>query len=110
MYKKPKYQKTMLTGAKRLEGETIENKVTRLIKNKEPIKDGAPPIYTERKEGVNSAYNIRTDRWELATDLMDKVTRGKIAKRDEIIKKEEDAKVIKMEVGKPESTDGKQRV
>ena len=31
------------------EGETIETKVNRIVNNGEPIKDGAPIIYTERK-------------------------------------------------------------
>ena len=31
------------------EGETIEAKVQRVVINKEPIEDGAPIIYTEKK-------------------------------------------------------------
>ena len=31
------------------EGETIENKVQRIVLNKEPIEDGAEIIYTEKK-------------------------------------------------------------
>lgn len=30
------------------EGETIEEKVERIVTNKEPISDGAPMIYTEK--------------------------------------------------------------
>ena len=41
------------------EGETIETKMERVINNKEPIKDGAPLIYTERKDGVKASTNIR---------------------------------------------------
>lgn len=40
-------------------------------------------IYTERKNGVEGAYNIRTDRFELATNAMDYVTRSALAKREE---------------------------
>ena len=43
------------------EGETIENKVQRIVLNKEPIEDGAEIIYTEKKDGVLPQYNIRTD-------------------------------------------------
>ena len=43
------------------EREYIEEKVRRITENGEPIKDGAPIIYTERKDGVNPAFNIRTD-------------------------------------------------
>ena len=32
------------------EGEFIEEKVARVVENKEPIEDGAPIIYTERKD------------------------------------------------------------
>ncbi len=63
-------------------GETIEQKVERMISNKEPIKDGAPLVYTDRNDGVQGAYNIRTDRFEVAADYMDKLHKSKTAKRD----------------------------
>ena len=53
------------------------------MSNKEPITDGAPEIFTERKDGVISAYNIRTDRWEIASTAMDKVSGSIEARRDE---------------------------
>lgn len=65
------------------EGETIETKVSRIINEKAPIEDGAPIIFTDRAEGVLPAYDIRTDRWDLAVDAMDKVNKAKIAKREE---------------------------
>ena len=71
-----------------VEGESIEVKVRRIVENKEPITDGAPPIYTDRKEGVKEAYNIRTDRWDIAVNAMDAVSRSKTAKRDNIVKLE----------------------
>lgn len=83
MYKKHKATKTTLRVNKAYEGETIEQKVNRIVNNKEPIKDEAPLIYTERKDGVRPEYDIRTDRWELAVDAMDKVNADKIAKRME---------------------------
>ena len=64
------------------EGETIETKVARIVQNKEPITDGAPIIFTEKKDGVLPAYNIRTDRWDIAENAMDKVNAAKMAKRD----------------------------
>ena len=36
-----------------VEGETIEMKIERTTVNKEPITDGAPLIYTERKEVIS---------------------------------------------------------
>lgn len=63
-------------------GETIEQKINRIVNNKEPIKDGAPIVFTDRKDGVLPDYNIRTDRFEVATEAMDKRNKSYIAKRD----------------------------
>jgi hypothetical protein len=81
-YGKAKYRKSTLTSVEVVEGEPIEWKIERAMSNNEPITDGAPEIFTERKDGVNAAYNIRTDRWEIATDAMDKVSGSIQAKRD----------------------------
>lgn len=58
------------------EGEFIEEKVARVVENREPIEDGAPIIYTERKDGVLPAYNIRTDKWDIALTAMDQVNKN----------------------------------
>lgn len=52
------------------EGETIEQKVARVVELNEPITDGAPLIYTDKKDGVVPAYDIRTDKWDIAVDAM----------------------------------------
>ena len=65
-----------MQSVKLYDAESIEEKVRRIV-NKEPIKDGAPLIYTERKDGVLPSYNIKTDRWEHAIDAMDRVTKHK---------------------------------
>ena len=62
------------------EGESIENKVRRITENNEPITDGAPIIYTNRDDGVLPAYNIRTDRWDIAQAAMDAVNQANLAK------------------------------
>lgn len=67
------------------EGETIEQKINRIVNNKEPIKDGAPLIYTDRKDGVGAQYNIKTDRFEIAIEAMDKIAKSTAAKRNERI-------------------------
>lgn len=64
------------------EGETIEEKMDRIVNNNEPISDGAPLIYTERKEGVMPEYDIRADKWDIAIDAMDKVAESNKMKRD----------------------------
>lgn len=72
------------------EGETIEQKINRIVNNKEPITDGAPLIYTDRKDGVKPETDIRTDRFEIAVEAMDKVQKSHIAKREQRIKEKED--------------------
>lgn len=63
------------------EGERLELKIDRMTQNNEPIGDSAPLIYTPRKDGVVAAYDIRTDKWDVALEAMEKVnkTRGKIS-------------------------------
>ena len=81
-------QRTTLKVNNSVEGETIEQKIRRIVENNEPISDTSPLIYTERKDGVLPAYDIRTDRFDIAIEAMDKVTRTTIAKRDEVPKLE----------------------
>ena len=57
------------------EGESIEIKCARILQDKEPITDTAPIIDTAKEDGVLPAYNIRTDRFDIAMDAYDKITR-----------------------------------
>lgn len=72
-------RKTIKTGfpVEVYEGESIEDKCARIVENNEPISDGAPLVYTDRKDGVRPEYNIRTDKWEVAIETMDKVAQAK---------------------------------
>ena len=92
MYKQNKPAKTSLQVNNSYIGERLEQKIERIIQNKEPIKDGAPLIYTDRKDGVQPDYDIRTDRFEVAVDAMDKVAKTKLAQREERHK----AKVVEL--------------
>lgn len=86
-------------------GESIENKVRRITENNEPITDGAPIIYTNREDGVLPAYNIRTDRWDIAQQAMDAVNQANLAKSKNygnIEQQEKNARESK-EVGDPSS-------
>lgn len=74
------YPKPFVTNYEFEEGETIEEKVTRIVDNKEAITDGAPIIYTNRNDGVIAAYNIRTDRWDVAQEAMNEVHKQNTAK------------------------------
>ena len=59
--KRKKYIPTFIGSVETFEGESIEEKVQKLIENNEPITDGAPIIYTEKKDDVLPQYDIRTD-------------------------------------------------
>lgn len=85
MYKrvnmKERAGKSGLESIELFEGETIETKVDRVVNNKEPIKDGAPIIYEENRDGVNPSHDIRTDRFEVAIEAMDVGNKAKVAQR-----------------------------
>lgn len=82
---------------KKYQGESIEGKIARIVENKEPITDGAPIIYTEKKDGVLPQFDIRTDRWDIALEAMDKVNQANIAKSKEYLKKEVEKKGEEMD-------------
>lgn len=84
MYIPQQRPKTTINLNKSYEGETIEQKVDRITRNREPIKDGAPIIYTKRSEGIHPLTNIRTDRFEQAIEAKDKSTKEYLARRDSI--------------------------
>lgn len=81
-----------IQGIELIEGETIEDKVERIMNNGEPITDNAPIIYTERKDGIGAMYDIRTDRFDLAIDATTKIEQSLRAKRDEYMKQQEQSK------------------
>lgn len=95
MYNKKKQTNTTIKVDNSYIGETIEEKINRIVNNNEPITDGAPLVYTNRKDGVLPDYDIRTDRFEVANDAMDIVSKQHIAKREErakLIKNDEKPK------------------
>ena len=49
-YKVPKIGKTLVNGVPKVDGETIEEKVERVVNNGEPIEDGAPNVYTDSRK------------------------------------------------------------
>ena len=104
MYKKTKFEETGFNVNKSIQGETLEQKIERITINKEPIKDGAPLIYTDRKDGVQAGYNIRTDRFEIAVEAMDAVSKSNTAKREY----KPTLNVIRDNNGEAESIQGKE--
>lgn len=77
-----KANKTTIKTNAHYEGEPLEKKIARVLNNKEPITDGSPPIYTERKDGVIADYDIRTDRFEVAAEAMGAIAKSNTAKRE----------------------------
>ena len=63
-------------GTALVEGERLELKIDRMTQNNEPIGDSAPLIYTPRKDGVVAAYDIRTDKWDIALEAMENCSHG----------------------------------
>lgn len=94
MYKIPKFKNTNNFHINNsVQGETLEQKIERIVNNKEPIGQGndtAPIIYTERKEGVRASTNIRTDRFEVAIEATEKIAKSYKAKREERAKAKND--------------------
>lgn len=85
MFKKRQPTKTTIKTNQAKSGEYIEAKVRRVLNNKEPIKDGAPRIFTERKDGVLPEYDIRQDKWEAAVEATSAIQQSHINKREERI-------------------------
>ncbi len=85
MYTIPHFPRTTITETTDYEAEHLETKIERKISNKEPVEGDhpAPIIFTERKDGVHAAYNIRTDRFEIAIDAADKIAKSYSARREE---------------------------
>ena len=77
IYKTIKRNSIEIKCNKLYEGESIEEKVRRVVMSKEPIEAISPMIYTERKDGVLPEYDIRTDRWEIAQSAMTTIATGK---------------------------------
>lgn len=108
MYKKVVMPRTSCTSTvEATEGETIEKKIERFLNNGEPIgNDDVQLHYTERKDGVIDAYNIRTDKFEVALDAMDRVSKSYEARRSakmEVVKEEETAQGADEKEGKAQS-------
>lgn len=59
-------------------GENILTKVRRILDENEPLTDGAPLIYTPKEDGVRPEFDIRTDKWQIAINAMDRVNAYKL--------------------------------
>lgn len=68
------------------------------------MEDGVfPTIYTEKKDGVQPEFDIRTDRFEVAIDAMDKINQSTA---NQIAKNKGETEAVK-DYGTEEKTDPK---
>lgn len=79
------------------DGQSIEELCYQATTTNQAIEQGAPIIFTARKDGVVYEYNIRSDKFERAMEMMDKYSKAVTNRRAELSKEKE-------EVGKPEPT------
>ena len=77
------FKKTNFDINESVEGKSIEEKMRETTMNGQPIESAAPLLYTDKKDGVLPQYDIRTDRWDIALQTTDKITRTQIAKSQE---------------------------
>lgn len=66
------------------EGKPLEWILEEAITNNEPIESSSPEIFTDKKLGVMPEYDIRTDRFEIARETADYISKTSIAKRDSL--------------------------
>lgn len=97
MYKVRGFGGTTLKINEATEGESIENRIERMVNNEEGIVAEAPIIHTERKEGVRPEFDIRTDKWELANEAADLVTQNSLLRKGGLTTKEQDEWTKKQE-------------
>lgn len=62
------------------EGQSIEQKMRVIIQTKEPIKCTTPKIYQDKSAGVAPECDIRTDRFDIAVEAMNKVAISELSK------------------------------
>lgn len=89
MRKKDITQKTGFKVNQSREGETIEEKVTRMVTNGEPISDSAPIMFQPKSEGVKAEWNARTSKMDLLLEAQDVNTIARIATANAFIRNEE---------------------
>ena len=41
-----------------------------MVDSQEPIGETAPIVYTKKSDGIIPAYDIRTDKWDIALEAL----------------------------------------
>lgn len=85
------------------QAEPREVKLRKIISGEaNNMEDGVfPTIYTEKKDGVQPEFDIRTDRFEIALDAMDKINQSAA---NQIAKSRGETEAVK-DFGTEEKTD-----
>lgn len=80
------------------EGVCIEREIEKSLETGQPLEATAPLIFTPRKDGVNPSHDIRTDRFDLALDAMEKYNEDMSNKVKTDNKPEEQARTEEKEI------------
>lgn len=94
-YKQNRIVRSQLKSVKLNDGMTMETNVALWLKNQNESEEQKEMVYTERKDGINQGMDIRSDRFDIAIDAMDKSAKSIKAKRDakmNVVKDDEDSK------------------
>lgn len=73
MYPKIKRGHLQLSGVKSYQADPLEDILRRATETNEPLPAVTNPIYTNKADGVLPAYDIRTDRFDVAQSAMEKI-------------------------------------
>lgn len=65
-----------------VEGESIEQKMEKILAGKEKVELTRSPVYQERRAGVEPQYNIRTNKMEILQDAVATATQKYYEARD----------------------------
>jgi len=66
-----------------VEALTLEETIAQMMETGEGIEDSVTMAYQERSDGLAPEYDIRTDRFDVALEASDKVSKSIIAKREQ---------------------------
>lgn len=64
-------------------GKSLEETIREQLATKAPLEMVAEKVYTERKDGIQPQYDIRTDRFDIAVEAHDARAKAAIARRQE---------------------------
>lgn len=81
IYKRKVTDSRLLHINKTYKAESLMMKIRKMLANKEPIEDEIETVYTNKKDGVLPAYDIRTDRWEVAMEAIGKMQNAEVSEQ-----------------------------